>query len=374
MNKDTIYLDNAATTRLHAEVEREMQRAEHDLFYNSAASYGVSLMVKRELDAARSTIHRRLERAQRGTLVFTSGATEANNMAIFGKVTNASRHHIIVAAGEHSSVYAPSVYLKNSGFDVDYVPIEPSGLLDTAALKRLIRPNTAFFVFGMVNSDTGTLQNATQVTKAVRSVNPNIHIHCDAVQAFCKFDFDVKDLGFDTVAISAHKINGPKGIGALWVREGVNLRPQMYGGGQQDLRPGTESNAQILGFARAVAVFDTAENFERITSLHQHLIANLPAGCVVNGINNNPYITNIRLPRVYGQTVLNALSDLNICVGLGSACSKAGTKNRTLLAMGLTEEQTKQVLRISLGIFNTHDDINAFVHNLSKILANLGGA
>lgn len=367
-----IYFDNAATTKVCDIASAEIDRAGRDIYFNSAALYNESLNVKREIDRASSIIKNRLTKSGVGELVFTSGATEGNNMVIFGKVTN-QRHQLVVAAGEHSSVYGPSVYLKNNGCEVDYVPLLASGEIDADALKSRILPSTALFVFGMVNSDTGSLQNAADIVRIVRAANPRTHIHCDAVQAFCKFDFDVAKIGLDSAIVSAHKIYGPKGIGALWLRKGINLKPMMLGGAQQILRPGTENNAGILGFAAAVQNFDTFKNYDHVAKLHARLVAALPElNCHINGSNKNPYITNIQLPKnILGQHVLNSLSARGICVGLGSACASTSAKNRTLLAMGVPEARTKQVLRISFGQYNTLDEVDIFLRELRESLANL---
>jgi cysteine desulfurase len=368
---DTIYFDNAATTRICAAAQKEIERAERELYFNSAALYGSSLNVKREIERAKDIIRKRITRSGEGELVFTSGATEGNNMAVFGKITN-PRQHFAASAGEHSSVYSPSVYLKQNNFEVDYVPLLSDGQIDTDSVKRRILPNTALFAFGMVNSDTGTLQNAAEIVRAVKAVNPRTHVHCDAVQAFCKFDFDAASLGLDSCVVSAHKIYGPKGIGALWLRKGVTLKPLMLGGAQQEYRPGTENNPAILGFAAAVQNFDTAKYFGHVKQLHTRLIRGLPASCTINGNNQNPYITNIQLPTgILGQTVLNALSAKGICVGLGSACASTASKNRTLLAMGIPETRTKEVLRVSFGIYNTIEEVDVFLDELKKVLESL---
>jgi len=370
--QEICYFDNAATTKPSDVVLGEMALAERELYFNSAALYKQSLNVKREIANANEIIKKRLTKSGEGELVFTSGATESNNMVILGKVTN-QRQHMLVAAGEHSSVYAPSVNLQNNGFDVEYVPLLPCGEIDLHALRGLIRSNTALFVFGMVNSDTGTVQNASEIVRIIRNENPRTHIHCDAVQGFCKFNFDVEKLGLDSASVSAHKVYGPKGVGALWIRKGVTLKPIMFGGAQQEYRPGTENNAAIIGFAAAVEIFDTAKYFDHIKSLHARLIKGLPfLGTTINGSNLNPYITNVGLPHnMLGQTVLNALSAKGICVGLGSACASTSSKNRTLLAMGLPEAKTKQVLRISFGIYNTLAEVDVFLKNLEEVLENL---
>jgi len=364
---DYIYLDNAATTRTSDAVNVEMVRVQSNLFYNSAALYSPSLAVKNEIIRAADIIKQRLTKSSKGEIIFTSGATESNNMVILGKITHKS-HHLLVLTGEHSSSYAPAKHLKDRGFEVDFIPLKPDGGADIDTLKKLIKPNTALVVFGLVNSDTGCTQNAAEIVRAVRFVNKTTVIHCDATQAFCKHHFDAGILGFDSVAISAHKICGPKGIGALWIREGINFHPIMFGGGQQNLRPGTENNAAVLGFAKAVQMWDTDKNLAHVTELHKRLVRGLPAGCTVNGKNNNPFITNIQLPGILGQTVMNALCSAGICVGLGSACASTATKNRTLLGMGIPEAKTKQVLRVSFGPDNTFTDVDKFLTELSNTI------
>jgi len=371
---NVIYLDNAATTELCEAAKKKMSDAERDLYFNSAAQYSQSLTVKKAIDDAAKTIKGRIDKGGVGRLIFTSGATEANNMIILGLITN-PRKHLVVVSGEHSSVHAPSVYLKSQGFQVDYVPLLPSGGIDIDAVKTLIKFDTALFVFGMVNSEVGTLQNSAELARAVKSVNPQTHIHCDAVQAFAKFDFDAGELGLDSCVISAHKIHGPKGIGALWLKnssqKNVTLKPLMYGGEQQLYRPGTQNNAAIVGFAAAVSDFNTQFNYNKVKALHVRLVKNLPEGCYINGLNQNPYITNIGLGGVLGSTVMNALSSVGICVGLGSACAASSEKNRTLIAMGIPEQKTKQVLRISFSAYNTENDVDNFLKELGQILAKI---
>ena len=364
-----VYFDNAATTRPRPEVLQVMAHAEEDSYFNTAAMYSGSIRTRKQVEEAAELILGRLTRnINAGQLIFTSGATEGNNIVIFGKITQA-RHHLVVLAGEHSSTYAPSVALKNAGFPIDYIPLTPTGEADIHALKKLIRPTTTLVCFSLVNSDTGTIQPVTEIVKVIRNIAPKAHIHVDAVQGFCKLDFDVADWKVDSVVLSAHKLYGPKGIGALWVRKGVTLRPVMYGGSQQDYRPGTEANALIFGFAKAVQLFNTRASWEHVSALHKRLLSGLPKGCQVNGLNNNPYITNILLPGVYGNTVMNALSSRGIFVGMGSACAAKASKNRTLLAMGMPEAKTKNVLRISFGIYNTPEEVDRFCRELENTLA-----
>jgi cysteine desulfurase len=259
------------------------------------------------------------------------------------------------------------MHLERQGFTVWYAPLLKTGEIDIENTIKLVNDKTALLVFGLVNSDIGTLRDAKALVTAVKSKNKFAHVHCDAVQTFCKFDFNAENIGLDTVTVSAHKIGGPKGIGALWIKKGVSLCPLMYGGAH-GMRPGTENNAAIAGFVAAVTALDIKSNLEKVTVLHRRLINGLPFGCSVNGINNNPYITNILLPNIYGETVLNALNAKNVFVGLGSACAINSAVNRTLRAVGLTPKQQKQVLRISFWINNTVDDVDIFLTELKDII------
>lgn len=381
-----IYLDNAATTAPAPAVIDAMNGAS---FFNASALYAPSLLVKNEIERARGVILGKLC-SRNGGLVFTSGATESNNMVIRGLVFD-KRHHAIVLEGEHSSVYQPAKTLADNGYAVEFAPLLSNGMCDMGALGKLLRAETTLVVFGMCNSDTGVIQDARGIVKTVRGVARGAHIHIDCTQAFCKLPIDVGAIGADSIAISAHKIHGPKGVGGLWVRNGVKLPPLLLGGGQQPMRAGTENNAGVIGFARAVEIFDTEKSWAHVCGLHTRLIEGLvkavPSAKIV-GINNNPYITNIQLPHM-GQTVMNALAEGEILpcgstshmadagqsfppvyVGLGSACTGTA-KNRTLAAMGIADKLARHSIRVSFNHENTFEEVDLFLDKLKKVCDNL---
>ena len=367
-----IYFDNAATTHQNEEVTKEMNTIAIQEFYNAAALYPPSLSVKNKVQHAGNIIKRKLTKSSQGELIFTSGATESNNMVIFGKVNK--RTQILCLEGEHSSIYTPVKHLKDNGYAVSFIPLQRNGMADTAKIVSLLKNiyPESLVLFGLVNSDTGTIQDAKSIVQNIRAICPTAHIHCDATQAFCKIPFDVVDLDLDSLSISAHKIHGAKGVGALWIKSSVHLNPIMFGGGQQTIRPGTENTPGTIGFGVAVEIYDTEKNFAIVSNLHTRLIKKLPSKCAVNGINNNPYITNIQLPNIFGQTVLNALAGDGIFVGLGSACM--GTdKNRTLVGMGIPESKTKQVIRISFNPENTLAEVDTFIERLNEWIDKLSG-
>ncbi|MCL2228608.1 MAG: aminotransferase class V-fold PLP-dependent enzyme [Firmicutes bacterium] len=359
-----IYFDNAATVAQTPEVTKAVTQMAEEHFFNSAAMYPQSLSVKQKIDNARTILLNRLSANGSGSLLFTSGATESNNMIIFGKA--AKRGAIVCLAGEHSSVFQPIKFLSENGHNVITVPLKANGLADLRVLETL-SCKIDLVVFGLVNSDTGTIQDARAIVSAIRQKDKNAHIHCDATQAFCKTPFDCADMGVDSVSISAHKIGGPKGIGALWLKNGVNLKPMILGAGAQPLRPGTENTPGIIGFAVAAELYDTKKAHTHVSNLHAHLVKNLPPACTVNGLNNNPYITNISVPAL-GQTVLNALAKDNIIIGVGSACSSGAAVNRTLASMGLNPQKSKQVIRLSFSQTNTISEVDQFLVSLKKAL------
>ncbi|MCM1404545.1 MAG: aminotransferase class V-fold PLP-dependent enzyme [Prevotella sp.] len=348
-----IYFDNAATTPILPTVWQAMQDTEQHNFFNANTIYAGGIRAAQAVDSARTILRQKLH-ATAGQIIFTSTATQANHLIIEHLIRRPAQH-LVITAGDHNSVYLAAKDRADHGFMVATAPLQKDGRIDLAALEQMITPQTTLFIFSLVNSDIGTYQDAAAVVATVRARNPRTHIHADAAQAFAKFDFDVMQLGLDSVTICGHKIHGPKGVGALWVRAGINIAPPH----------GTLNHAAIVGFATAVQNFHCPQ----VTTLHHYLVEHLPAGCCVNGINNNPYITNLLLPNVFGETVLNALSTQDIYVGLGSACASHAKGNRTLAAMKFTPTQQKQVLRISFGMHNTIDEVKTFLTALQTVLS-----
>ena len=347
-----IYLDNAATTKVQPIVLKAMQDVEQNNFFNANTLYQGGVQALQQINQARAILMSKLHTTT-GQIIFTNTATQANHL-IMEHCLRRPEHQLVITAGDHNSVYLAAKARADNGCQVATIPLLKDGTIDINVIKTLVTDKTALVIFSLVNSDIGTYQDAATLVKAVRACNPNTHIHADAAQAFCKFDFDVTQLDLDSVTICGHKIHGPKGVGALWVRNGINIEPPH----------GTLNNAAIVGFATAAANF----NCPHVAELHQYLVTHLPNGCQVNGINNNPYITNILLPGIFGETVLNALSAKEIYIGLGSACASHAKGNRTLDAMKLSPKAQKQVLRVSLGMNNTLEDIKTFLTELTTVL------
>jgi len=302
-----IYFDNAATTPQLSEVSKVMIDFAEKNFYNSHALYVPSLLVKAEIERAKRVILQNIDPNESGEIIFTSGATESNNMVILG--VNPHKN-LIVINDEHASVQKPLKVRGNGGI---------------------------LGAFGKSGE----------------------HIHFDATQIFCKLPFFVDDKingkRIDSVSISAHKIGGPKGIGALWIRKGITLKPLMYGGGLE-ARAGTENTPAIIGFARAVELWDTEKNLEYVSGLNDYLVKNLPNGCVPIQ-NTNPYIVTINIP-INGQIVMNAMEKEGILVGIGSACSSK-------------DNVEKRQIRISFSPKNTQNEVKIMLKSLENALKNI---
>ncbi|MCL2299778.1 MAG: cysteine desulfurase, partial [Firmicutes bacterium] len=305
-------------------------------------------------------------------LVFTSGGTESNNLALFGAAAAMRRRgrRVVTSAIEHSSIAESAAELQNRGFDVVYLGVDGQGRVPEQELQRLVTQDTILVSLMAVNNEVGTLQPVDAVRRALRQVNAPALVHCDAVQAYGKLPVNPQRMGADLITVSAHKIHGPKGAGALYVRRGVRIHPIMYGGSQENkLRPGTEAVPAIAGFAAAArAIPDLQQSLQYAAGLRDRLVQGLST---MEGVKLNsptdalPYLTNISLPGLQSETMLNFLSERGVYVSPGSACAK-GKKSRVLRAMALSDADVAGALRISLSRYTTWEEIDAFLFALNE--------
>ena len=380
-----IYLDNSATTALCPEARDAMLEA-METFGNPSSLHGAGqaahTLVERARGQVAGALGVRLTRPQE--LIFTSSGTEASNLAILGSVYAKSRRigkRIITTDCEHPSVDAVMERLAADGFDVVRVPTR-GGTLDVDAAIRALDEPTVLVSMMLVNNETGARFDVERVFRAAKQKNPATVTHCDAVQGFLKIPFTPASLGADMVTVSAHKIHGPKGVGALYVSPAIHkakqLAPYIHGGGQESgLRSGTENVVCICGFGAAAArgVVRRDQDVQRVTELRAYLEArlasldvrlNVPAG------DRAPHIVSLTLPQIKSQTMLNWLSAKGICVSSGSACSShKQTASPTLLAFGLTPREADCTLRVSLCADNTEAQLDALCETLEGGLATL---
>lgn len=362
------YLDNSATTPLCDEAKRWMERAMDDVWGNPSSLHKVGLDAEMMLFDCRKAVADALH-AGESEILFTSGGTEANNLALFGAAYAKARQgkRILVSAVEHPSVMKAAEQLRNEGFDLQILPVDHSGKVSLAALETMLTPDTTLVSVMAVNNELGTIEPVAEIAAILKRKKSKALFHVDAVQAFGKLDLSPKKLGCDLTTVSAHKIHGPKGAGALWIRPGVTLRPRTFGGEQQNgLRPGTEPTVAIAGFAGAATMLQPVKNLPRVTALRDDFAAALrqmPEVQINSADDALPYIVHLSLPGWPAETVLNFLSDCGVYVSSGSACAK-GHRSPVLSAAGLDPARIESSLRISLSDTTTKEELDFCLQQL----------
>lgn len=354
-----IFLDNASTTKIRPEAISEIERS-HALFYNPSALSGKSLEVRREIDGAKQKICKALGVDYNNNLIITGSATEADNLAIFGSAKKTG-DQFVFGAGEHQAVFASANELKLRGYNVVFAPLNKFGEVDLDKLKEILQKPTAFVSIMHVSNETGAINDISKISMLVKNLWPNAIVHSDGVQAFGKIQTNVLKLGVDLYSISGHKVGGPKGIGALYVKNIAKLKPIIFGGGQEfGIRSGTENTAYILALSKVVGTFEIEKNFEYVKKL-SNIVRNYfegKEGITINSPKSaSPYILSLSFEGVRGETLVHILEEKGVIVGTGSACSSKKTTNRTLEAIGLSREQIEGAIRISFSHENKEDEV-----------------
>jgi cysteine desulfurase len=343
---------------------------------NPSSIHRFGRLATKAIESARKRVAE-LVGASPGEILFTSGGTESNNTAIHGIMNQNKPRQLITTSIEHDAILEPCKKLESSGFDVVYLPVDSTGLVDLQKLESTISEKTALVSIMLANNEVGTIQPIAEIAKICKK--HNVLLHTDAVQAVGKIPVSVKELGVDLMSISSHKINGPKGIGALYIRNGVTLDPFILGGGQENgMRSGTENVANIVGFGKAcqLAKENLEENSKNLASLRNYLVQRVLSEIshvTVNGnkekLPNNAHFTFLG---VNGEDLIIKLDEHGVAASTGSACSvKTQKASHVLMAMGFSHEQITGSLRLSLGISNTKSEIDQTVDSLKTIVAEL---
>jgi len=362
------YLDNSATTPLCEKAKERMFDAIENTWGNPSSLHEKGIEADLLLKSARKALSVMLSCTEK-EILFTSGGTEGNNLAVFGAAHALKRkgNRVITSAVEHPSVQKAFDRLEAEGFEVIRIPTDKKGFVDFGELENAVNDKTVLVSIMAVNNEVGTIQPVEEIAKIVKRKNAPALIHVDAVQAFGKIPLTPKKWGVDLMTVSSHKIHGPKGVGALFIKEGTKLSPVAAGGGQErDIRPGTEPMPAIAGFYGAVEELKIKDNLLKLTELRDYLANELAKrdSVTVNSPENAlPYIVNLSLKGLRSETVLNLLSDMEIYVSSGSACSK-GHKSPVLTAMGLDDSLIDSSLRVSMSRFTTKEQLDYFLEGI----------
>ena len=372
-----IYLDNAASTPVHEKVIEEMLPYFREQYGNPSSIHKHGRLANAAIQNARKRIAA-LINADSNEILITSGGTESNNTAIQGIASQKKGKHIITSSIEHDAILEPCKSLEKQGYRISFLPVDKYGSIDPEDLRREISSDTCLITIMYANNEVGTIQPIKEMHSIAKE--KNIAFHTDAVQAVGKIPVDVKELGVDLLSISSHKINGPKGVGALYIKKGMKISPLILGGGQESgLRSGTENVASIVGFGMACEISkknmdeNTSHLKKLTTKLTSRVLHEIPA-TTINGNSdmktpNNAHFTFLG---VNGEDLIIKLDENKISASTGSACSvKIQKASHVLKAMGFSHEQVTGSLRLTVGITNTEQEIDETVDTLKKVVQEL---
>ena len=372
------YFDNSASTRVLDSVKDIVVKTMTEDYGNAAAKHRKGMEAEQYIREARRIIAGTLKAAEK-EILFTSGGSESNNMALIGTALANQRagRHIISTAVEHPSVYNPLTYLEELGFEITFLPVDHNGHISLQQLEEAIRPDTILVSVMYVNNEVGAVEPIEEISRIIKAKNPSVMFHVDAIQAYGKYVIRPKKQGIDLLSVSGHKIHGPKGIGFLYINEKVKIIPQILGGGQQSgMRSGTDNVPGIagLGVAAAQIYKNLDENVEYMYQLKEHIAEGLSQieDIRINGMplrEGAPQILSISVMGVRSEVLLHSLEDKGIYISAGSACSSHKRKpSATLSAMGMSKDQIESTVRLSFCEKNTIEEADYFLQTMKELV------
>lgn len=373
-----VYLDNSATTRSFGEVAALMTQIMCEDYGNPSSLHRKGVQAEKYIRYAKDVIARNLK-AEEKEIIFTSGGTEADNLAIRGcaQANCRSGRHLITTQIEHPAVLQTMKHLEEEGFRVTYLPVDAKGCIRMEDLERAITGETILVSIMHTNNEVGALQPIAEAGALIKAISPGILFHVDAVQGYGKYRICPKKMKIDLLSVSGHKIHGPKGIGFLYVNDKVKIRPILFGGGQQgNLRSGTENVPAVAGLAKAVEMIyeNLDEEVSRLYQIKKAFVEGLGKidGIVFNGHPDEtgaPHIVSASIKGVRSEVLLHALEDKGIYVSAGSACAaRKPQPSATLRAMGIPQELLGSAIRFSFSVFTTMEEINYTLQTMYDII------
>ena len=373
-----VYFDNSASTKVSEKAIEIMLKTMRDDYANTSGKHIKGVEAESYVKDAADIIAKTLK-VKKGEIIFTSGGTESNNMALIGGAMSRKRYgkHIIISGIEHPAVYRPAEFLTEQGFELSVLPVNSEGQVDLELLKSTIRDDTVLVSVMYVNNEIGAIEPVEEISKIVKAKNKDILFHVDAIQAYTKLRINPKSQGIDMLSASGHKFHGPKGVGFLYIDSNVKINPIIFGGGhQRGMRSGTLNTTGIAGMG--VAAKEAYENFDerinKISDLKYYLMDELEKleGAVLNtgrGENFAPQVISVSFEDIRAEVLLHALEDRGIYVSSGSACSSNHPGiSGTLKAIGVRENLLDATIRISLSELNNKEEADYFIKNLKELL------
>ena len=389
-----IYMDHASTTPLDVGVAKLMHKYESVDFGNPSSIHSLGVSAKRAVEGARKSVANILN-SQPKEIVFTSGGTEANNLAILGLVKSVDKRkykHVITTAIEHQSILATCRALEKEGFEVTYLPVTKEGIVNPEDVKKALRPDTFLLSVMYANNEVGTVQPIAEIAKVLRRFRRDVKqdskfpiFHTDACQAAGALSLNIAKLGVDMMTLSASKIYGPKGVGCLYVKNGIELRSIIYGGGQEKgLRSGTEHVTGIVGFTEALVLADSNKEKESVRLIKlrdyfaERILKTIPQVEINGSIKEEerlPNNLNVYIPNIDNEQLVLELDAIGVAVSSGSACnSNEETASHVILALGYDVERSRGSVRFSLGRSTTKKDIDFVIKNLPEIIKRISNS
>lgn len=373
-----VYLDNSATTRCYDDVARLMMKIMCEDYGNPSSMHMKGVQAEQYVRRAREILAKNLKVNEK-EILFTSGGTESDNLALMGTAYANMRagRHLITTKIEHPAVMQTMQYLEDQGFSVTYLPVDENGRIRLRDLERAMTPQTILVSIMHTNNEIGALQPIAEAGELIKRMNPGTVFHVDAVQGFGKFRIFPKKMHIDLLSVSGHKIHGPKGAGFLYINEKIKIRPILFGGGQQkNMRSGTENVPGVAGLARAVEEIyaNLDEEVERLYTLKQRFIDGVLniENVRINGLTGResaPHIVSVSVPGVRSEVLLHALEDRGIYVSAGSACSSnKPMPSATLKAIGVRKELLESTIRFSFSVFTTQEEIDYTIQALYEMV------
>ncbi len=373
-----VYLDNSATTKVFSEVANMVQKVMLEDYGNPSSMHNKGLQAENYIKEAKDIISKNLK-CQPKEILFTSGGTESDNLALIGTAmaNKRSGNHIITTSIEHPAIIETCEHLRDLGFEITYLPVDNNGRIRLEDLEKAIKKETILVSVMHTNNEIGALEPIEEAGALIKKINPSIVFHVDAVQGYGKFRIMPKKMNIDLLSVSGHKIHGPKGIGFLYINEKIKIHPIIFGGGQQKgMRSGTENVPAIAGMGKAVELIykDLDKHIDELYELKDFFIKSLSEieGLTINGLTGRdsaPHVVSVSVDGIRAEVLLHALEDKGIYVSSGSACaSNKPAISSTLKAIGVKKELLDSTIRFSFSVFTTKEELEYTVEALKELL------